>query len=90
MRTAPVGESMPVASGGSEVVSAIQAPQTQAPINIDQIAIGIPALRSPGNISAPNETMLAISTIAATSPASASLPASRPMAIARDHDVGAP
>src|SRR5690348_4189679 len=81
MRTAPVGESIPVASGVREVVNAINIPQMQAPISIDQIATGIPALKSPGNIRALNETMLAISTTADTSPASPSLLASRPMAL---------
>ena len=33
-RTAPVGESMPVASGGSDVLSAIHMPPTQPPTNI--------------------------------------------------------
>jgi hypothetical protein len=89
-KTAPVGESIPVASGGSEVVHAIHAPATQPPISIDQIATGIPALNSPGNMSAPNETMFATSTIDATSPASASLAASRPTAFNRDHAISAP
>jgi hypothetical protein len=52
-RTVPVGESIPVAIGCSEVASAIQTPQIQAPISIDQTASGIPALNSPGNIRAP-------------------------------------
>ena len=50
--TAPVGESMPVASGGSDVVSAIHAPAMQLPTSIAQMASGVPADSSPGNISA--------------------------------------
>src|SRR5215471_3937936 len=68
-RTAPVGESMPVVIGGREVATAIHKPPTQPPISIAQIATGIPAFKSPGNMSAPNEMMLPISTTEATSPA---------------------
>src|SRR5258708_40308227 len=71
--TAPVGESMPVASGGNEVANDMKTPPRQLPINIDQIAVGIPELNSPGNISAPNEMMLAIKIIEATKPAVTSL-----------------
>ena len=71
--TAPVGESMPTASGGSDVLAAIHTPAMQLPISIAQIAVGMPAARSPGNISAPNETMLPISTTAAIRPAIVSL-----------------
>ncbi|HET8586118.1 MAG TPA: hypothetical protein VFM89_10270 [Casimicrobiaceae bacterium] len=70
---APVGESMPIVRGGSDVRSAIPTPPTQLPINIAQIAIGIPSPSAPGNISAPNETILAMSTIDATTPAIESL-----------------
>src|ERR1700733_70934 len=76
-RTAPVGESMPVVSGGSEVVIAIQAPLRHAPISIDQIATGMPALKSPWNMSAPNDTILAINTTADTKPATESWATSR-------------
>src|SRR5262249_54292571 len=90
-RTAPVGESMPVASGGREVDNAIHTPQTQPPISIDQIATGIPALKSPGNIRAPNETTLPISTTDAATPAITSLRTSRPTAINRARALaGAP
>jgi hypothetical protein len=77
---------MPVASGGREVDSAIQTPQIQLPISIDQTAIEAPAFNSPGNISAPKETIFAIRTTAATVPATASLKPSRPIAIQRDGD----
>jgi hypothetical protein len=70
--TAPVGESMPLASGGIEVAQAIHTPPMQLPTSIAQIAIGIPALSWPGNISAANDTMLATSTMDATTPATAS------------------
>lgn len=70
---------MPIVRGGSDVRSAIPTPPTQLPINIAQIAIGIPSPSAPGNISAPNETILAMSTIDATTPAIESLNASRPM-----------
>ena len=64
---------MPVASGGRDVDSAIHTPPMQLPISIAQIAVEMPALRSPGNMSAPNETMLAIRTTDATRPAIMSL-----------------
>lgn len=83
-RTAPVGESMPVASGGNDVVSAIQRPPMQLPISIAQIPMGMPPLNSPGNISAANETMLAISTTEATRPAMEFPNAVRPTAMVRD------
>src|SRR5580704_4621826 len=69
MRTVPVGESIPTDSGGRDVASAIHMPPTQLPISIAQIAIGIPPFSSPGNISAPNETILAIRTTEAMTPA---------------------
>src|SRR5581483_7297554 len=71
-RTVPVGESIPVGSGGSDVVSAIHMPPTQLPISIAQIATGMPLLSSPGNIRAPNETMLAIRIIEVMTPATVS------------------
>ena len=73
MSTTQVGESMPVATGGMDVVRAIHMPPIQLPINMAQIAVGIPALRSPANISAANETMLAVTRIDARKPATASL-----------------
>ena len=79
---------MPVARGGIDVASAIQTPPAQLPISIAQIAIGMPALRSPGNMSAPNETMLAIRTTDATNPAVASLTPSRLAASVRDRGLG--
>ena len=83
--TVPVGESMPVAIGGSDVFSAIHTPPMELPISIAQMAVDMPAWRSPGNMRAPNETMLAISTTAATRPAIASLTPSRPAAATRCH-----
>src|SRR5262249_16246611 len=85
-RTAPVGESMPVAIGGNDVASAIQTPEMQLPISIAQIAIGTPAPSSPGNISAPNETMLPIRTTEASRPAIVSPRMSRTHPRRRDAD----
>src|ERR1700742_1166508 len=84
MRTVPVGESMPIDSGGKDVISAMQMPPAALPISIAQMATGMPALSWPGNIRAPNETMLAISTIEAMTPAVASETALREIVLKRD------
>lgn len=68
-----MGESIPVASGGREVASAIQTPPIALPISIAQITVAMPAERSPGNMSPPNEMMLAMRTTAASTPAITSL-----------------
>src|SRR5262245_10005356 len=73
MSTVPVGESMPVASGGIVVVQAIQSPPMLLPISMAQIAVGMPALSSLGNMRAANETMFAIRRNEATRPAIAAL-----------------
>src|SRR3984957_5149214 len=80
MRTVPVGESIAVANGGRDVAVAIHMPPTALPISIAQIARGMPAFNWPGNISAPNETILAIKTIDAIRPAMESCTALRPIA----------
>jgi hypothetical protein len=64
---------MPVAKGGTDVVSAIHMPPIQLPINMAQMAVGIPTLKSPANISAANEMRLAVTRIDARKPATASL-----------------
>jgi hypothetical protein len=75
---------MPTASGGSDVVNAIHTPAMQLPTSIAQIAIGMPELKAPGNMSAPNETILAIRTTDAKRPAIVPMTPSRPTASKRD------
>jgi hypothetical protein len=60
---------MPVDIGGIDVMSEMHMPPMLLPISIAQIATGTPGLKSPGNISALKDTMLAIRMTDAIRPA---------------------